>query len=107
MIAPESSCTYEGKPIEVLEQLIEKRKELLGEAYRDAITATAITVLKSLRADTKIAKKKAPKSSYTVTDTGWYGGWERIGGKYHRVARTSPDRHAPKVPDIFPVNNAG
>lgn len=107
MISPDSNLTYEGKPIEVLEQLIEERKALLGETYKDAVTATAITVLKSLRADTKIAKKKAPKSSYIITDTGWYGGWECVGGKFHRVARTSLDRHAPKVPGIFPVNNAG
>ena len=107
MILPEGNCTYEGRPIEVLESLIDKRRELLGEAYRDAITATAITVLKSLRADTKIAPKKARKTSYTVTDTGWYGGWERVGGKFHRVVRAGGAAHCPKVPGVFPVNNAG
>ena len=107
MILPEGKCTYEGKPIEVLESLIEKRKELLGEAYRDAITATAITVLKSLRADTRLAPKKARKTSYTVTDTGWFGGWERIGKTFHRVVRASNAAHSPKIPGIFPVNNAG
>ena len=107
MFVPEGNCTYEGQPIEVLEKLIEERKALLGETYKDAVTATAITVLRSLRADTKIAKKKVPKSSYTITDTGWYGGWERVGGKFHRVVRTSLAYRAPKVPGIFPVNNAG
>lgn len=107
MIEPTATLTYEGKPIEVLEKLIEKRKELLGETTKDAVTATAITVLKSLRADTKIAPKKARPESFKITDTGLVGGWERVGGKFHRVVRTSATRGAPKVAGIYPVNNAG
>ena len=34
MIEATSTMTYEGKPIEVLENLIEKRKELLGETTK-------------------------------------------------------------------------
>lgn len=107
MIAPKSEITYEGQPIQVLQELIKRRVRLLGETCKDAITATAITVLKSLRADTKIAPKKARKTSYRITDTGWVGGWERHDGVYHRVPRTSSDRRAPKVPGVFPVNLAG
>lgn len=107
MIEATATMTYEGKPIEVLESLIEKRKELLGEITKDAVTATAITVLKSLRADTKIAPKKARNDSFKITDTGYFGGWERIGGKFHRVVRASNAHHAPKINGIFPVNNAG
>lgn len=107
MIQPKIDLTYNDKPISVLSQLIEKRKQLLGETTRDAVVATAITVLKSLRADTKIAPKAARTESFKITDTGWVGGWERVGNKFHRVVRTSDDRYAPKVAGIFPVNNAG
>lgn len=107
MIEPNTTMTYEGQPLEVLESLIEKRKELLGETVKDAVTATAITVLKSLRADTKIAPKKAKPESFKITDTGYVGGWERVGGKFHRVVRATNARHAPKIQGIFPVNNAG
>lgn len=107
MVQQKGTWTYEGQPMKVLEGLIEKRKELLGETTKDAVTATAITVLKSLRADTKIAPKKARPDSYKISDTGYVGGWERVGGKFHRVVRTSDKRGAPKVAGIFPVNNAG
>lgn len=107
MMDVDCSMTFEDKPIDVLYELISKRQAVLGETYRQAVTATAITVLKSLRADTKVAKKTAPKSSYTITDTGWVGGWERKGGKIIRVPRVSSARNAHKVPNVFPVNLAG
>ena len=107
MIEATSTMTYEGKPIEVLENLIEKRKELLGETTKQAVVATAITVVKSLRADTKIAPKVASKESFIITDTGYVGGWERFGGKFHRVVRASNAHYAPKIANIYPVNLAG
>ena len=107
MIETSSKLTYEGKPIEVLHQLIEKRRKLLGQSTHDAVVATAITVLKSLRAGTKIAPKTASKGSYKITDTGWYGGWERTGATFHRVVRTSNATRAQKIHNIYPVNLAG
>ena len=53
MVVPKVDMTYTGKPVEVLMQLIDKRRKILGELGRDAVIATAITVLKSLRAQTK------------------------------------------------------
>lgn len=107
MISPTAKFDYEGKPLSVLENLIEKRKKLLGETTKDAVVATAITVLKSLRADTRVAPANAPDTSYDITDTGYVGGWERVGGKFHRVARMSNNPKAPKVQNIYPVNLAG
>ena len=107
MMDVDYSMTFEGKPMEVLYDLIDKRQAILGETYKQAVTATTITVLKSLRADTKVAKKTAPKSSYRITDTGWVGGWERKGGKIIRVPRVSSAINAHKVPNVFPVNLAG
>jgi hypothetical protein len=58
MVVPVVDMTYNGKPVEVLMQLIDKRRKILGELGRDAVIATAITVLKSLRAQTKRFKGK-------------------------------------------------
>lgn len=107
MIDANANLTYEGAPIEVLQQLIEQRKEILKQNTRDAVIATSITVLKSLRADTKQAPKKARPSSFTISDTGWFGGWERVGGIFHRVPRASNSPKAPKIQGIYPVNLAG
>lgn len=107
MLEPSVSFTYAGAPAEVLSSLIEKRTRLLRESVRDAVVATAITVLKSLRADTRKARKRAKSADVCVEETGWVGGWEREGGIYHRVVRASSARRAAKVPGVFPVNNAG
>lgn len=107
MVQSSVKIDYEGKPLSVITNLINKRVEFLNESIKDAVTATTILILKSLRADTKIAPKKTKPASYKITDTGYVGGWERVGGKFHRVVRTSSARLAPKVPNIFPVNNAG
>ena len=106
MISPSMTATFDGKPLSVLSELIAKRGEILGETVSYAVKATAITVLKSLRADTRIAPKKANQKSFMVSDTGFVGGWERKGGKIHRVVRTSNARNAAKV-NIHPVNLAG
>jgi hypothetical protein len=104
MIEMNANATYNGKPLEVLNQLIEKRRELLEELPRDAIVATAITVLRSLRADTRIAPKKIRKSSYIVEETPYVASWERVGKTFRRVARVSGT--GAKAP-IYPVNLAG
>lgn len=100
--------TYgDGKPLEALRALLQKRREILGESSEDAVVATAITVIKSLRADTKVAPKSARPASFEIKDTGWWGGWENLHGKYHRVVRASPARGAKKIHGVWPVNNAG
>ena len=58
MVAPTISMTYEGKPMSVLNNLIEKRQKYLGETVRDSVIATAILCVKSLRARTKRYKGK-------------------------------------------------
>jgi len=106
MISPSMTATFDGKPLSVLSDLIVKRGEILGETLSHAVKATAITVLKSLRADTRMAPKKASPKSFRISDTGFVGGWERKGGKIRRVVRTSSARNASKV-SIRPVNLAG
>ncbi len=106
MISPSMTATFEGKPLSVLSELIAKRGEILGETVSHAVKATAITVLKSLRADTRMAPKRASRKSFRISDTGLVGGWERSGGKIRRVVRTSGARNAARV-NIRPVNLAG
>ena len=106
MISPSMTATFDGKPLSVLSELIAKRGEILGETVSHAVKATAITVLKSLRADTRIAPRKASQKSFHISDTGFVGSWERKGGKIRRVVRTSNARNAAKV-SIHPVNLAG
>lgn len=59
MIVPEMKMTYAGGPLSKLNGLVQQRKEWLGEGYRDAVIATAITALQSIRAATK--KRKPAK----------------------------------------------
>ena len=56
--------TYEGKPLEVLGKLIEERKRILGESAEDAVVATGLDALISLRTLTKMAPKKIRKNEY-------------------------------------------
>lgn len=77
MITPAITATYAGnKPLSVLSDLIRKRREILGESAKDAVVATAIDALVSIRAATKTAagkKKTKPK----IEDTSWYGSFSR------------------------------
>jgi hypothetical protein len=107
MVAPTISMTYEGKPMSVLNDLIEKRQKYLGETVRDSVIATAILCVKSLRADTRNGKKQAKNSDVEVTDTGWVGGWMREGAKKWRCARYSAAPGAHRVRGVRPVNLAG
>ena len=107
MIAPTVTMTYEGKPMSVLHDLIEKRQKYLGETVRDSVIATAILAVKSLRADTKQGKKQAKNSDVEVTDTGWVGGWAREGSRKWRCARYSSAPGAHRVRGVRPVNLAG
>lgn len=52
---------YDGRPLAVLGQLIRERQRVLGESARDAVVATGIDALVSLRALTKVAPKRIPK----------------------------------------------
>jgi hypothetical protein len=98
------AISYEGKPLSELERLIAARKKWLKESARDAVVATAITVVRSLRADSKQGRKKAKNSDVEVEDTGWVGGWAREGKKLKRVARYS--KGGGRV-NVFPVNRVG
>lgn len=74
MIDVDYNLTYKGQPIEVLQRLMAERSRVLGECARDAVIATGILLLKSLRADAKVARKSPRKAQYSVEEiakTGW------------------------------------
>ena len=71
-----------GKPISVLEDLIDKRANVLEETSAEATIATAITILTSIRARTKVADAKKAGGFVTVAPCPTVSlGWRRFGGK--------------------------
>ncbi len=56
------TATYNGKPLAVLQDLIRARSVYLHQTMDKAADATAVTVLKSLRVLTKVAKLAAKKA---------------------------------------------
>ncbi len=59
MISPSIDVKFEGtKPLTVLQDLIKKRQRWLHETYDDAVIATAITALQSIRVATRKRRKK-------------------------------------------------
>jgi len=52
------SVDWGGRPLKELEELMAKRARQLRETPRDACIATAITVLRSLRTDTRVYRGK-------------------------------------------------
>ena len=56
-----------GKPLEALERLIDLRQGWLRETTSEAVIATAINVLSSIRAITKVADEKKALDSVSVT----------------------------------------
>lgn len=104
MLKVEVTTDWRGRPMEELTKLIQKRVHTLREDARDAVVATAIDVVKSLRALTRKAPTKANEKSFTVEQMPYVASWERVGKSFRRVARVSGT--GSKAP-IFPVNNAG
>lgn len=68
-IAFSATATYgENKPLEVLSRLVQKRMDALHEAADDAAVATVITALKSIRVQTRRAKKTYKRFSVVLMD---------------------------------------
>ena len=104
MLKVEVTTDWRGRPMEELTKLIQKRVRTLHEDARDAVVATAIDVVRSLRALTRKAPRRANDKSFTIELLPYVASWERVGKSFRRVARVSGT--GSKAP-IFPVNNAG
>jgi hypothetical protein len=104
MLAVRADATWRGQPAEVLAELLRRRQRDLGESCEDAVAATAIDVVNSLRAATRKAPEKANKAAYILEETPYVASWERVGSRYRRVARVGGT--GSKAP-IYPANRAG
>lgn len=104
MLTATVTADWQGKPLSVLSDLIQKRARIMGEDAQDAVVATAIDVVKSLRGLTRKAPVKANRYSFRIERTPYVASWERHGTSYRRVARVGGT--GSKAP-IYPVNNAG
>ena len=82
------TATYaDGRPLSALQSLIAKRCQILGETAKDAVTATAINILTSLRAGTPLANEAKVFVSVQAVPS-LYAGWRRVPGqKPHRCLR--------------------
>ena len=125
MLAVRTDVDWGGRPLAKLHELVRKRvKMLVKETPENATIATAIDVLKSLRA-LALKAKTTPKTGvqFSVVDTGWVGGWKSRGdagkaarffrgtakglkltaSKYlQRCVRTARRKGA-EVPDVYPI----
>jgi hypothetical protein len=99
-----ATVDWNGRPLSVLNDLIQKRKQMLCEDAQDAVVATAIDVVRSLRTMTRKAPQRANAHSFRIEATPYVASWERSGKSFRRVARVGGT--GAKAP-IFPVNNAG
>lgn len=61
MVAVSITPKFKGGGLDKLNELIQKRMNELNETYRDAVVATAITALQSIRKNTKRFKGKEVK----------------------------------------------
>lgn len=104
MLAVEAKADWGGRPLSALTDLIGQRQRIMGEDAKDATVATAIDVVRSLRALTRKAPAKANAKSYKIEATPYVASWERHGHSFRRVARVGGT--GAKAP-IYPVNNAG
>jgi hypothetical protein len=83
----------EGGTLEKLAELIELRSKALQESGKDAVIATGINILTSLKASTKKAPLKGRRKMYTLERTNLVAGWERRGKLRHRVVRSGEGGH--------------
>lgn len=68
-----------GKPLEALERLIAQRQREMGETTSEAVIATAINALSSIRAATKVVDVKKASGFVTVTLTAFVPGFKTLG----------------------------
>lgn len=82
-----------GLTPELMSQILEIRQRELNQTAEQAVKATAIGILKSLRARTRQAKQG--KTRAEILDTGFYGGWSNE--KNRPVARSGVSPYSSEV----------
>lgn len=78
----------DGKPATALAQIIEARRRELGETTKQSCVAVASNILRSLRAETKVAKEGEMNISVRLADDRYYPSFKRDkGSKGKRVSK--------------------
>ena len=115
--------TDRGEPALALTKVINQRIKELGESQRNAVVATAITMLKSLRALTKVAKLGRFRGQMGKVTGNYYASYKTLGGKRCPCIRLGsprgPELTGSRViwlvkswrgnadrPDVFAVNDS-
>ena len=115
--------TDRGEPALALTKVINQRITELGESQRNAVVATAITMLKSLRALTKVAKLGRFRGQMGKVTGNYYASYKTLGGKRCPCLRLGsprgPELTGSRViwlvkswrgntdrPDVFAVNDS-
>lgn len=95
-----SATCLNGKPLEALERLIAQRQREMGETTSEAVIATAINALSSIRAATKVADPKKDSGFVTViADPSLVVSFRTLGkgGKRVLCLRRPGEKHHAKV----------
>lgn len=79
--------TPEGKPLQELERLIVQRQQYLGETAKDAVVASTIDVLVSVRSLTRVANPKDMGGVTVAAMPSLVAGWRTLGSKRVRCVR--------------------
>ncbi len=91
---------FSGRPLAELSRLIDLRAKWMKGGVRDAVVATAINVMKSLRAVTRTAKHSTVGRP-VVEDTGFFGGFSKTINR--RCIRAGVGAYSPRVELDAPV----
>lgn len=93
--------TYAGKfELGVLKALLRQRMEAMRETSKQAVSAIAVDILKSLRTRTTIARRV---KNYGIEETGLYGSFETQSSKRSRCLRIGFLKNSPKFNPDYPV----
>ena len=84
--------TADGKTADAMAKAIEARRKELGVTTGNACIALMLNVLKSLKADTRIADEKRSDIRVANADSKYCPSWKRTGGgKARRILRSGKD----------------
>ena len=92
MVNPKIKVSFEGKPLEVLNELLQLRSNMLKKHIKNATAAAMVNALKSIRAATHNALN-TNKINVVVQDTGYYGGFSSTTNK--PCVRQGPLKNSP------------
>ena len=94
--------TPDGKPAEALAQIIEARRRELGETTKQSCVAVASNILRSLRAETKVAKESQMEISVKLADDKYYPSFRRDKGSKGKMVSQRVLRQGKNGPVVTP-----